>query len=193
MTKRSRLTVIAAAIALASAGRAHGQTVPIPNDPAANAQTATPLKVQVVISRYDGEKKISSMPYTLSVNAGRMATIRMGTRVPVVATSYTPVAAGGAGVNPLTSYQYTDVGTNIDCTTGALSDGRFRLELNIEDSSLYPEDQPRTAAGDRPLIRSFRAGNSLVLKDGQTAQFTTAVDKMTGVVTKVDVTLNVVR
>jgi len=32
-----------------------------------------------------------------------------------------------------------------------------------------------------------------VLKDGQTSQFTTAVDKLTGIVTKVDVTLTVVK
>ena len=44
-----------------------------------------------------------------------------------------------------------------------------------------------------PALRSFRFTNSLVLKDGQTAQFTTAVDKVTGVVTKVDVTLTVVK
>ena len=190
MTKRPHLAAIAVAIALATAGPASGQTASGSNDQAAS----TPLRVQVVISRYDGEKKISSLPYLLSVNAGRTATIRMGTRVPVMSTSWTPIATGGAGVNPLTSYQYQDVGTNIDCATAALPDGHFRLEINIEDSSLYPEDQARQpTTSDRPLIRSFRAGNSMVLKDGQTAQFTTAVDKLTGTVTKVDVTLNVVK
>jgi hypothetical protein len=159
-------------------------------DPAAHAATV-PLKVQVVISRYEGEKKISSLPYLLSVNAGRNASLRMGTRVPVASTSYTPIATGGAGVNPLTSFQYQDVGTNIDCGTGPLEDGRFRVELSIEDSSL---DEPsRSAPSDRPALRSFRATNSLVLKDGQTAQFTTAVDKVSGVVTKVDVLLTVVK
>ena len=104
-----------------------------------------------------------------------------------------PIATGGAGVNPLTSYQYQDVGTNIDCATSPLDDGRFRMELVVEDSSLYPEDQARSVAAERPSFRSFRASNSLVLKDGQTTQFTTAIDKVTGVVTKVDVTLTVVK
>ena len=43
----------------------------------------TPLKVQVVVSRYDGEKKLASMPYTLLVNAGdrdNRVTLRMGCR-----------------------------------------------------------------------------------------------------------------
>ena len=80
----------------------------------------------------------------------------MGTMVPITATTYTPIAAGGAGVNPLTSYQYKDVGTNIDCNTGILDDGRFRVELSIEDSSV--EQQSR--AGDPPPLRSFRVTNS---------------------------------
>jgi hypothetical protein len=109
----------------------------------------------------------------------------------VPSTTYTPIAAGGAGVNPLTSYQYKDIGTNIDCSTGSLDDGRFRLELSIEDSSV--EELAGAASVDRPSFRSFRSTNSLVLKDGQSAQFTTAVDKLTGVVTKVDVTLTVVK
>jgi hypothetical protein len=179
----SLLTAACAAPALAQDKPAESSSTPAP----------VPLKLQVVISRFEGEKKISSMPYMLSVNAGRGGSLRMGTRVPIVSTSFTPIATGGAGVNPLTSYQYTDIGTNIDCGTAVLNDGRFRVDLTIEDSSVYPEDQVRTANTDRPSFRSFRATNSMVLKDGQTTQFTTAVDKVTGIVTKVDVTLTVVK
>ena len=189
MTTQLRTFACACALAAASTAFVYAQEKPESTAPAA----VVPLKVQIVISRYDGEKKISSMPYMLSVNAGRPGSLRMGTRVPVVSTSYTPIAAGGAGVNPLNSYQYTDVGTNIDCSTGPLDLGRFRVELTIEDSSVYPEDQARLTTTDRPVFRSFRASNSLVLRDGQTTQFTTAVDKLTGVVTKVDVTLTVVK
>ena len=158
-----------------------------------NSLPAVPLRVQVTIARYQGDRKVSSLPYVLSTNAGDKATLRMGTMVPVAATSYTPIAQGGAGVNPLTSYQYRDVGTNIDCATAALGDGRYRLMLTIEDSSVYPEDQAPAASGDRPSFRSFRASDSVVLKDGETSQFTTAVDKVTGIATKVDVTLNVIK
>jgi hypothetical protein len=166
-----------------------------PAEPPTSAAAIVPLRVQVVISRYENEKKVSSLPYQLSINAGQKGSLRMGTKVPVASTSYTPIATGGAGVNPLTSYQYQDVGTNIDCTTGALDAGRFRVELSIEDSSVYPDSEARPNAVpiERPSFRSFRVNNSLVLKDGQTAQFTTAVDKITGIVTKVDVTLTIVK
>lgn len=184
MTALRNVLLLALSIAAPSAAQ----------EKAAEPKTPTvPLKVQVVIARYDGEKKISSMPYLLSATAGRMASLRMGTKVPVAATSFTPIATGGTGVNPLTAYQYQDVGTNIDCATSPLDDGRFRLDLSIEDSAVYPEDQSRPTPGDRPSFRSFRVTNSLVLKDGQSAQFSTAVDKVTGIVTKVDVTLTVVK
>jgi hypothetical protein len=188
MTRFIRTCAVAAVLAVASTTLMNAQEK-APDTAAA----PVPLKVQIVIARYDGDKKISSMPYMLSVNAGRGANLRMGMRVPVTSTSYTPIATGGPSVNPLTAYQYQDIGTNIDCNTSALDGGRFRMELGIEDSSVYPDDQSKAPVADRPMFRSFRANNSLVLKDGQTAQFTTAVDKVTGVVTKVDVTLTVVK
>ena len=47
-----------------------------------------PLKVQIVISRYQGEKKVSSLPYTLAVNANltNKTSLRVGSQVPIVAT-----------------------------------------------------------------------------------------------------------
>jgi hypothetical protein len=167
-----------------------------------------PLKIQVLISRYQGDKKISSLPYSLSVTGGGggvdraitgptfvgRANLRMGAKVPVAATSYTPIAAGGAGVNPLVSYQYQDVGTNIDCMVWSADDGRFRVEITIEDSSVYPDDKeiPGTVKGN-PSFRSFRGSDSMLLKDGATAQFTTATDKVSGETVRVDVTLTVVK
>jgi type II secretory pathway component GspD/PulD (secretin) len=150
-----------------------------------------PLKLQVVISRFDADKKISSMPYMMSVNAGRQATLRIGTSVPIASTTFTPAAAGAPSTSPLTSYNYRDVGTNIDARTTSADDGRYAVELSVEDSSV--EDRPIANAAQMPALRSFRFSNSFMLKDGQTAQFITAVDKVTGVVTKVDVTLTVVK
>ena len=180
MIMRIQPLVFALALAMTSAGVALAQD----KSADSTAKTLTvPLKVQVVVSRYEGDKKISSMPYMLSVNAGRSANLRMGSRV--------PIATAGAGANMPTTFQYQDVGTSIDCSTGVLDDGRFRLELTIDDSSV--DEQLRGSGGDRPSLRSFRATNSLVLKDGQTTQFTSAVDKVTGAVTKVDISVTVVK
>jgi hypothetical protein len=53
-----------------------------------------------------------------------------------------------------------------------------------------PQGAPATAL---PVIRTFRASNNLVLRDGQTRQFTAGADRITGEVVKVDVTLKVAK
>jgi hypothetical protein len=161
--------------------------------PAASAPKAaapvTPLKAQVVIARYQGEKKISSMPYTLTVNAGGHSNLRMGTKIPVtmIMVSVPKDAPQGGPI------QYQDVGTNIDCFTTALDEGRFLLNITIDDSSVYPDEQAPGGAKGNPSFRSFRASNSMVLRNGETGQFTTATDKVTSETVKVDVTLTVMK
>ena len=53
------------------------------------AKPLVPLKVQLVVSRYAADKKISSLPYTLWVTANdkRTTSVRMGVQVPIVTTS----------------------------------------------------------------------------------------------------------
>ena len=97
------------------------------------ASPVTPLKVQVVLSRYDGEKKLSSMPYTLLVNAGdrdNRVTLRMGVSLPV-----TGVGASGPTV------AVHDIGTNMDCTASPADGGRFRIGLAVNHSSVFETDE----------------------------------------------------
>jgi hypothetical protein len=135
----------------------------------------TALKVQVVIARYEGDKKVSSLPYMLAVTANRPqpVNLRMGSQVPV------PTGQGGV--------DYKSVGTNIDCLATSTDDGRFEVEVRIEDSSIME----RRGIDIPPTLRTFSSSNNVVLKDGQTAQFTAAADKVTGEVVRIDVTLNV--
>jgi hypothetical protein len=182
------------AFALASSVIVRSQEKPAPPAPKPAPARVTPLKVSVVVSRFQGEKKLSSLPYTLSVNAGSRGTLRMGAKVPVMMITAKSPVEGVPMVGPI---QYQDVGTSIDCSVStAQEDGRFKLEITIEDSSVYG-DAPATTdnkpAAGNPSFRSFKASDSMVLRDGQTSQFTTATDKVSGEIVKVDVTLNVVK
>jgi len=172
------------------------EKAPAPAPKAAVMPNATPLKVQVVIARYQGDKKISSMPYTLTMNAGNRANLRMGTQVPIVMLSTGPaqVVDGKAiqQVGPM-PIQYKDVGTNLDCSSTALDDGRFLLSITVEDSSVFPDEQSSGGSKGNPSFRSFRASNSMVLKNSETGQFTVATDKVSGETVKVDVTLTVMK
>ena len=195
MTNHFRTLALFVVLSAACAAGAHAQDPPRTLPPAAPNPPITPLRVQVVLSKYQGDKKVSSMPYTLSVNSDRSqaASLRMGAQVPIV-TAVQPPGADKL-VAPMQQVNYKDVGTNIDCRAYSIdSDGRYRLDLTIEDSSVYTQEgQNAMRPGDHPSFRSFRSTNTLLLKDGQTTQFTTATDKVSGEVVKVDVTLTVVR
>lgn len=164
-----------------------------------------PLKVVIVVSRYQGEKKVSSLPYTLLVNANdldqempgmqhpRVARLRTGASVPVPSMA-TPKETPIQG--PVGPVQYKSIGTNIDCSARSTDDGRFRLDISIEDSSVYAEGQSAQGVpkfSDIPSFRSFQTSNALILKDGQSTEFTAAADRITGDVTKVVVTVTVVK
>ena len=157
-----------------------------------------PVDVEVVISRYQNDKRISSLPYFLAVNAGEDTVptkLRMGANVPIPTSTFTPSGPDGKpATNPLMSYNYRDVGTNIDCLAKPLGDGRFSVYVSVgERSVVQPPATCNSAASCAPVIRNFEAENTLVLRDGQTRQFTAAADRITGEVVKVDVTLKVAK
>ncbi|HMD40843.1 MAG TPA: hypothetical protein VKH15_16275 [Candidatus Acidoferrum sp.] len=153
----------------------------------------TPLRVQVVFTEYDGDKKIGSLPYTILVNSddkGPQAAVRMGLRVPIE-------ISGAPGSH---QFQYQDVGTNLDGRADRTDDGRFLLKLNVEKSSVYAPSESQktaTAAGNElsnhPIVQTFKTQVNLLIRDGQTIQSTVATDPVSGHVTKLDVTLNVIK
>jgi hypothetical protein len=171
-----------------------------------HSKPLVPLKVQIVVSRYEGEKKVSSLPYTLAVNAndgfvmadGRfgpfnVARLRTGAQVPVPSIAPPKESPIQGAMGPVT---YKNIGTNIDCWAQSLDDGRFRVDISIEDTSVYADG--KTAEGvakinDIPSFRTFQSSNAVILKDGQSSQFTVAADKISGDITKVDVTVTVVK
>jgi hypothetical protein len=196
---RTVMSTVGVAI-LSSGVLAQDKTAPPPSPKA-----LVPLKVLIVVSRYQGEKKVSSLPYTLTVNANdrvtgplgqfepRMVQLRTGASIPVPSMAPPKESPMQGPVGPV---QYKPIGINIDCTAQSTDDGRFRVDISIEDTSVYSEGQ--TAEGvakmsDIPSFRTFRTSNTVILKDGQSSEFTAAADRITGEVTKIDITVTVVK
>ena len=112
----------------------------------ASRPAPVPLKIQLILSRYQGDKKVSSVPYTLSVTANEgsgSARVRMGVQMPIVSTVF---GANGAAV-PSSSYNYKDLSTNIDCSATSAPDGQYKVLLTVNDTSVY---FPESDAGDCP-------------------------------------------
>ena len=105
----------------------------------AAAETAPTAKVDVVLMRYQGDKKVSSLPFTLYAASNSATKLRMGLDV--------PLPQGGS------SYQYRSIGTSIDCQVSpATAEGRYPVLITVNDSSVYA--QQNEAAADlagRPM------------------------------------------
>jgi len=166
-----------------------------------------PLELQVVVSRYQGDKRISSLPYVLSLKTGPTsgstsqfrpgygASLRLGSQVPIRQQVTTP-ASDGKPATTSESVNYQNVGMNIDCGAVALEDGRFEVTLTINESSVATDAQDAkttSATGGYPVLRSYQSTNTLFVKDGQTMQFTAATDRVSGEVVRVEVKLTVVK
>ena len=152
------------------------------------ATALIPIKVQVVFAEFEGDKKISSMPYSFTVPASDKpggnygASIRTGVRVPIETD----------GKDQKTTY--IDVGSNIDCRIQTAEDGRFLVSLNFDRSAIYPNkstEMPVSPPNGLPFIRQFRTNESLLLRDGQTSENTLSTDPLNGHTMRVSVTINV--
>jgi hypothetical protein len=217
---RFRLLTVLALVVMASAGARAQDAAPAappaplapkappaplvqvpPPPPAVGAASIVPLKVTITLSKYQGDKKVSSLPYELTVRTdNNKASIRMTTQVPTPSIgSPNPLAIDPGKPAPrIGPYVMKDIGTNIDCNATNLKDGRYSVTVTIEDSSIY-EDSERTNLPNGSKVsgasasRTYRTTNALVLRDGQSTEFTTAVDKITGDVFKANVLLTVIK
>ena len=138
------------------------------------------VKVQIVLSRYEGDRKTSSLPFTMLATAdGDRVSIRTGTQVPIAT----------AAPENKTNFQYIDVGTNVDLTVKTTENGRFNVTLLFQDRSAT--DKVPLGGILQPVLRNFQTTSSVLLKDGESKQFVAASDKASGEMIKIDVTLNV--
>jgi hypothetical protein len=168
--------------------------VPEKAKPEARAEKVTPLKMHVVLTEFDGDKKVKSLPYAFVVDSDRngyqFTKMRVGSKVPVYA-------------GPGKDTQYIDVGTNIDCRVTRGDASTFRVELVVERSwvdSYVTLQSPKDATGDKPvapgpqpIIQQFKTEMEASLVDGQTAEVTQATDPVSGKMLKIEVSLAVLK
>ena len=96
----------------------------------------------------------------LRTSAGQTATAQFGDQVPVPITQFTPFAAGGLQQQPVTSFNYRDVGVNIEITPFIHHDDEVSLELLIEVvtvSGVGYNDIP--TFGERSITTTIRLRN----------------------------------
>jgi len=166
-------------------------------DAAKPAPIRVQARVDVVLARYQGDKKTSSLPSTLFVTTNGSGTnIRLGVDVPVGTTTSTREPAANRAGESTTRPSYRNIGTNVDCGVSGGAGGTFDVFVSMDDSSIFTTDSdPRSAAkaSDSSSFRTFTARNTIPMKDGQTTVFASVTDKVTGEVVKMEVTFTITK
>ncbi len=94
---------------------------------------------------------------------GMAAQARFGERVPIPVTTFTPIATGGTPQQPIVSFNYENIGVNIDITPRTHHDDEVTLTLRIAVQSISGAGyQGLPTFGNREINTVIR------LRDGET-------------------------
>ena len=99
----------------------------------------------------------------LRTTEGVAAQARFGERVPVPVTTFSPIATGGVPQQPITSYNYENIGVNIDITPRTHHDDEISLALRLAVTSISG-----TGFGGLPTFGNREINTTIRLRDGET-------------------------
>ncbi len=109
-----------------------------------------------------GYTKILANPTIVGME-GEKLTFKIGEKFPLPNSQWQPMAAGGFASQPVTSYNYKDIGLSFTVTPYVHRGGEVSLKIKIEVSSLGA-----TGYANIPSIRNREIEVNLRLKEGQT-------------------------
>ncbi len=112
--------------------------------------------------KQDGSTRTLANPQ-LRTTEGIPALARFGEKVPVPVTTFAPIATGGIAQQPITSYNYQDVGVNIDITPRTHHDDDVTLALKVVVQAISG-----TGFGNLPTFANREINTVIRLKDGET-------------------------
>jgi general secretion pathway protein D len=94
---------------------------------------------------------------------GEKLTFKIGEKFPLPNSQWQPMAAGGFASQPVTNFEYKDIGLNFTVTPSIHRGGEVSLKIKIEVSSLGA-----TGYANIPSIRNREIEVNLRLKEGET-------------------------
>jgi general secretion pathway protein D len=112
--------------------------------------------------RSDTNTRILASPQ-LRTAEGVPAKAKFGERVPVPVTTFAPIATGGTPQQPITSFNYENIGVNIDITPRMHHNDDVSLALKVEVSSVSG-----VGFGGLPTFGNRYIDTVIRLKDGET-------------------------
>ncbi|MEW5983073.1 MAG: hypothetical protein AB1806_11990 [Acidobacteriota bacterium] len=156
-----------------AAPQAPKATPAAPRPPEPRPLTGANVRVDVTLTDEGGAGTTTKKSISLTVAEGHRGSVRSGVTIPVPSTTFTP--AGGEGAprqQPLTSFQYRDVGLSLDVQDvyiqGPLIRLRVAVEYNPVDEKAASQEGLRSAASSGPpSFARFSQSLTLTLEDGK--------------------------
>ncbi|MCD6194537.1 MAG: hypothetical protein J7L26_13885, partial [Candidatus Aminicenantes bacterium] len=110
----------------------------------------------------DADTKIISQPRLRGVEGEKLEYV-VGDQIPIPRTTWAPIAAGGISTQPITSFEYKNVGIDVKITPYIHYEDEVTLELEIQIKSLGG-----TGYANIPIITTREVRNVIRLKNGET-------------------------
>ena len=123
---------------------------------------ANPSSLMVRLLETNGNTRILANPQ-LRTSDGVAAEAHFGERVPVPVTTFTPIAAGGISQQPITSFNYEEIGVNILITPRVHHNDEVSLAIEVEVSNISG-----TGFGELPQFGNRSITTMIRLRDGET-------------------------
>lgn len=135
---------------------------------AADFLVRLPSTVVASFIQSEGSTKVLASP-RLRAAEGKKTSLKIGTEVPVPVTTFTAQNTGGVGGTfaPATSFQYRNVGVNLELTPRVTPNGDIVLEMAAEFS--IAGDGAEVGGQTLPTFLTRNVNGTLRLRDGETA------------------------
>jgi general secretion pathway protein D len=113
--------------------------------------------------REDSDTRILASPKLRSVD-GQAALVEFGDRVPVPITTFTPIASGGIEQQPVTTFEYENIGVNVEILPRIHHNDDISLALQFRLSAISG-----TGFGGLPTFGNRSVNTVLRLREGETS------------------------
>lgn len=103
----------------------------------------------------------------LRITEGEKASLTIGDRVPIPTTTFNTANTVGGNIVPVTSFQYQDVGINIEIEPRVHHNEEVTLKLQVEVSNISSVLQV-SGGQQQPVIGTRKIASAIRLRDGET-------------------------
>jgi hypothetical protein len=130
-------------------------------------------RITYTLTEIEGTKRVGAQRFSTTVTSSDRATVKVGSKVPILTGSYNPTSSGTQGTQ--TQFTYLDVGVNIDVRLSPFANGVL-LTTKVERLSVadmkdmandgQPQSQPMENFHE-PVIRQAQLQNTALLQLGK--------------------------